>query len=102
MHRNGLNPITSFKIYKSIVLPRALFGCEMLQSLSERDNLILERSHRLCLKQIQGLKSRSRTYIVLSLLGAFPMKADIPWSVVSVREGLYNKTSFSSTFMFIQ
>ena len=77
LHRNGLNPITSFKIYKSVVLPRALFGSEMLQTLSDHDTLTLERSHRLCLKQIQGLRNRSRTDVVLGLVGALPIQAYI-------------------------
>ena len=38
--------------------------------------LTLERSHRLCLKQIQGLKSRSRTDIVLGLICALPLAAE--------------------------
>ena len=49
----------------------------MLQSLTDRDSLTLERSHRLCLKQVQGLHIRSRTKIVLGLLGAFPIEAEL-------------------------
>ena len=30
LHVNGRNPLTSYNIYKSIVIPRALFGCELL------------------------------------------------------------------------
>ena len=77
LHKNGLNPLTSAKIYNSIVLPRALFGSELLQSLSNRDRMSLEKSHRLCLKQMQGLQSRSRTDIVLGLLGILPIEAEI-------------------------
>ena len=51
LHRHGLNPLTSHRIYKSIIIPRALFGCELKPSLTRRDSLTLERSHRLCLKQ---------------------------------------------------
>ena len=77
IHRNGLNPLTSYRIYKSIVLPRALFGSEMLNPLSENDLLVLERTHRLCLKHVQGLHLRSRTDIVLGMLSAFPIEAEI-------------------------
>ena len=31
-HPNGLHPCSSFKIYKSIVLPRAMYGCELWSS----------------------------------------------------------------------
>ena len=58
LHVNGLNPLTSYTIYKSIVILRAIFVCELLQSLSDRDNLTTERSHRLCLKQLQALEIR--------------------------------------------
>ena len=77
LYINGLNPLTSYSIYRSIVIPRALFGCELLQSLSDRDMLTMERSHRLCLKQIQGLQIRSRTDIVLGLICALPIEAEI-------------------------
>ena len=39
--------------------------------------LTLERSHRLCLKQMQHLRSRSRTDIVLGLLCALPLAAEL-------------------------
>ena len=77
LHKNGLNPLTSAKIYNSIVLPRELFGSELLQSLSNQDRMSLEKSHRLCLKQMQGLRSRSRTDIVLGLLSILPIEAEI-------------------------
>ena len=83
LHKNGLNPLTSAKIYNSIVLPRALFGSELLQSLSNRDRMSLEKSHWLCLKQNQGLQSRSRTDTVLGLLGILPIEAEIEKKKIS-------------------
>ena len=41
------------------------------------DMLTLERSHRLCLKQMQALRSRSRTDIVLCLLCTLPLATEI-------------------------
>ena len=109
MHRNDLSPITSFKIYKSIVMPRALFGCEMLQSLSDRDNLNVNRSRGLCLKQIQGLKSRWRTDIVLGLLGVLPLQTEIDkrkltflGQLCPLERDCQQKSIFSSAFMFMQ
>ncbi len=34
LHRDGLNPITALKLYQTIVLPRALFGCELWNTIS--------------------------------------------------------------------
>ena len=109
MHRNDLSPITSFKIYKSIVMPRALFGCEMLQSLSDRDNLNVNRSRGLCLKQIQGLKSRWRTDIVLGLLGVLPLQTEIDkrkltflGQLCPLERDCQQKSIISSAFMFMQ
>ena len=50
IHPNGLNPLTSVTIYKSVVLPKALYGCEVLDSLTLGDLNMLERGHRLCIK----------------------------------------------------
>ena len=77
LHKNGSDPLTSAKIYYSILLPRALFGSELLQSLSNRDRMPVEKSNRLCLKQMQGLQSKSRTDIILGLLGILPIEAEI-------------------------
>ena len=43
LHVHGLNPLTSYTTYKSIVIPRAVLGCELLQYLSDRDILTIER-----------------------------------------------------------
>ena len=46
LHDNGLNPITSLHIYNSVVLPKALYGCELWCNLSPKHILPLERAHR--------------------------------------------------------
>ncbi len=77
IHEGGFHPITSATIYKSIVLQRALYGSETLQSLTAQQSLTLERSHRFCLKLMQNLPVRSRTDVVLSLIGILPLVAAI-------------------------
>ena len=49
-HDNGLNPNTCRYIYSHIVLPKALYGCECLYTLTKQEKLNLERDHRLCVK----------------------------------------------------
>jgi len=45
----NLNPLTSRTIYKYVVIPKALYGCEMWSNLSNTDIAKLERAHRFCL-----------------------------------------------------
>ena len=49
LHPHGLNPLTFLTIYKSVVLPKALYGCELWSSLSLANITQLECSHRFCL-----------------------------------------------------
>ncbi len=68
-HRDGLNPITSSNLIRSVCLPRALFGCELWSGLNKAEVIALERAQRFCLKMCQGLPKTTRTDICNSLLG---------------------------------
>ena len=46
IHENGISLLTSYKMYKSLVLPKAIYGCELWSDLSQAQLLRLERSHR--------------------------------------------------------
>ena len=52
---NGRQSITAAKLYSSIVLPRALFGCELWNDITKSDTRHLESTHHFCLKRIQNL-----------------------------------------------
>jgi len=67
---NGLNPVTSYKMYKCIVMPRALYGCELWPILNNSSKSMLEKSHRFCLKCIQCISKYTRTDICVSLIGS--------------------------------
>ena len=69
-----LHPLTLKRIYESIVLPRALYGCELWGNLSQSDSLLLERSQRLCIKSMQNMNRNTRTYVALSLFGTSSLK----------------------------
>ena len=69
-----LHPLTLKRIYESIVLPRALYGCELWGNLSQSDSLLLERSHRLCIKSMQNMDRNTRTCVALSLFGTSSLK----------------------------
>ena len=73
---NGLTAKISFKIYQVYVLPRLLYGLEVL-SLSKKLLDELETFHLEVLKNIQSLPTRTANSVVYLLLGAFPLKAEI-------------------------
>jgi len=82
MCRRGLtskfvNPLTCLKVIKTVYLPKMLYGCELWNSLTRTENLILERSYRHVIKTIQNLHRRTRTDVVLGLLGLLPLEAEI-------------------------
>ena len=64
-----LHALTLKRIYESVVLPRALYGSELWSNLSQNDIMVLERSHRLCVKTMQNMDRNTRTCVALSSLG---------------------------------
>ena len=77
IYENGIHPISAKHLYETIVLPKALYGCELWSDLSKDEILSLEIAHRFCLKLIQGLPKSSRSDIVLTTLGMLPIEAEI-------------------------
>lgn len=73
----GIHPLTAKHLYETIVLPKALYGCEVWSNLLQSDIEKLETTHRFCLKIIQSLPRLARTDIVLSSLGSLPIEAEI-------------------------
>ena len=73
----GFNPISSFKLYNSVCLPRALYACEIWDVKTEKDNMILERAHRFCLKRMQGFPRLTRTAVAQAMLGSPSMQGII-------------------------
>ena len=72
-----LHPLTCSTIYKSIVLPKTLYGYEYMDNFTDSEKLILERAHRLCIKRMQSLGMYTRTDTALSLIGIFPLEIEI-------------------------
>lgn len=73
---NGLNPTVSLKIYQCYVLPRLLYGLEVLP-LTLTQTSLLTRFHVNIYRRIQSLPERTATGIVYLLLGALPIEAEI-------------------------
>ena len=68
LHEDGLNPLTARYLYKSIILPKALYGCELWNNLSPKQLSMLELAHRFCAKYMQSLPKRTNTDFVMALL----------------------------------
>ena len=64
-----MNPLTYLKLYRTITLTSALFGCELWQTLSKTEKDMLERMQRYCAKIIQKFSRRTRSNICCKMLG---------------------------------
>ena len=73
---NGLNPRVSYKIYQCYILPRLLYGLEILPLTAPQINVI-SKLHLDNLKRFQTLPVRVATCAVYLLLGALPIEAEI-------------------------
>ena len=67
LHAYGINPIsaTCMKLYASIVLPKALYSCELWNNINTTAMSQLEIAHRFCITFCQGLPKLTRTDTVL-------------------------------------
>ena len=73
---NGLNPRISYKIYQCYVIPRLLYGLEVLPLTQSQIN-ILSKFHLDNLKRFQSLPTRVATCAVYLLLGVLPLEAEL-------------------------
>lgn len=75
--QGNLNPLTALRLYKTITLSSALYGCELWTHLSRVEITMLERMQRYCAKLIQGLGTRTRSNICCSMLGLVSVETHI-------------------------
>jgi len=66
-------PSISIRVYKTVVIPKALYESELWSSMTPADLGKLEHSHRFCLKHMQDLPRRTSTNFTLSAINAVPM-----------------------------
>lgn len=64
-----LNPLTLAKLYKSVVIPSALYGCETWSQMTASDFNELEKFQHYCVKKMQCLPIQTRSYMCESLIG---------------------------------
>ena len=65
LHPNGFYPISAMKLYTSVVLPKALYSCELWNSINSKAMSDLEIAQRFCIKFSQGLPKLTRTDIAV-------------------------------------
>lgn len=73
---NNIDPPTFYQIYKTYVIPRLIYGLEILP-LTNGNIYQLEKNHRENLRHIRSLPERTSNLAVLSLLGTVPIEAEI-------------------------
>ena len=61
VYEDGFHPLTSRHLYQTVVLPKALYGCEFWNSLKHDHIDKLETAHRFCIKYMQSLPKDTRT-----------------------------------------
>ena len=73
---NGIDAVTSYKIYHTYVLPRLIYGLEVLP-LKTKHVENLETFHRKSIRYLQSLPQRIATAAIYLLVGAIPIEAEL-------------------------
>lgn len=74
--RNDVSPITLAKLYKTIVLPTVLYGCEAWTNMSKRKPQDLNLFQLYVVKIIQQFPVTTRSDIAECLAGLFRITVD--------------------------
>ena len=80
---NGLNAETAYVIFRAYLLPRLLYGLEVL-SLTKGQLDQLSNYHIQTLRNMQSLPQRTASAAVYMLLGALPLEAELHKSQLSL------------------
>ena len=72
-----LNPITVAKLYKKVVLPSTLYGCELWCDLRAKDIKSLNTFQHFVAKHVMGLPKHTRSDMCENLLDLLPITAEI-------------------------
>jgi hypothetical protein len=68
LHPVSISPATLRKIYMTVVVPKALYGCENWTCYSNKDISNLELAHNFCVKFIQNFHKSISTKFALCML----------------------------------
>jgi hypothetical protein len=73
---NGIDAVASYRIHHTYVLPRLIYGLEVLP-LKKKHVENLESFHRKSIRYVQSLPQRIATAAIYLLVGAIPIKAEL-------------------------
>jgi hypothetical protein len=73
---NKINPSASIKMYEAYIIPKLLYGVEILP-LNATQIALLSKFHIANLRRLQSLPTRTAIEIVYLLVGAMPIEAEI-------------------------
>ena len=106
VHQNGLHPITVKHLYQTVVLSRALYGCELWNTISDTQLKSLERVHVQCIKYMQSLPKQTRSDVALALIGLTRIEYEIDkrklllfGQLCSINKGFRIQTIFANRLM---
>ena len=75
----GLFPATSVSLYKRVVLPSVLYGCELWSNMRTKDLANLNTFQHFICKRIQGLPTLTRSDMAESMLGVHKIGSEIDY-----------------------
>ncbi len=73
----NINPMALLKLYKSVVIPTCLYGCEFWSGLKNQDILKLNRLQHFIVKNIQRFKTQTRSDMCESMVGLNPLICEV-------------------------
>jgi hypothetical protein len=73
----GMSCLTAIKLYRTVVLPRCLYGAELWLNLTDDHLKQIEIAHHFCLKIIQAMPKRTKTCIIQSMVNVYSIETYI-------------------------
>lgn len=77
VHKNGINPILGCKMWKTVVTPAVLYGCELWTNVAKKSVDNLEILQRFTARRIQGFDRQSPSNCTIYSLGLMKMEKTI-------------------------
>ncbi|MEW8546047.1 MAG: reverse transcriptase family protein [Candidatus Thiodiazotropha sp.] len=73
----GLHPDISIDLYKKVVIPTVLYGCEIWNNLKQCDRTELNKFQRMIVKKSQGFHPYVRSDMCEAMVGLFRIQAEV-------------------------
>jgi len=77
VHPQGVNPLVSISLYKTIIKPIVLYGSELWTNMTQAETYALNKFQHFVVKKILGLSVQTRSDMCESMVGLHKLKYDI-------------------------